>query len=364
MTKSPKASDVQIKVKGFKIFADRFGKLRCYHRATGTPIDLNKYPMGSLEFLGECSRLSALQNGSGGVKPGTWGLLVKEFRMSQQWKVLRPKTQAFYEEAFLYLKPISDTPLMRFTPPLIVKIRDRAMEKKSWYFANQVKTSMSVAFSWGAERGYISANPAKQVKKIKRPKDLPRANRPWQDWERPAIMQTAPHIRPVLAAMLFTGIDPCDAIALPKSKYVDGVFDLSRQKTGNPVWKPAPKELKAIIAVMPKHDAITLFANSKGKPWTMDGFNTMWFRERERLEKEEKIAPGLTLKGLRHTHATMLREQGESDRTIADALGDKSEAMGRWYSRDADTKDSMTKVVKTFDRHHQIVKPKKKSVKP
>ena len=39
-----------VRVKGFKIFKDRHGRKRCYHRKTGEKIDLAKAPMGSAEF--------------------------------------------------------------------------------------------------------------------------------------------------------------------------------------------------------------------------------------------------------------------------------------------------------------------------
>jgi len=38
-----------VRVKGFKIFKDRHGRMRCYHRATGHKIDLTKAPLGSAE---------------------------------------------------------------------------------------------------------------------------------------------------------------------------------------------------------------------------------------------------------------------------------------------------------------------------
>jgi hypothetical protein len=45
------------------------------------------------------------------------------------------------------------------------------------------------------------------------------------------------------------------------------------------------------------------------------------------LEKEGRIGPGLTLYGLRHTVAVILREAGHDERTIADALGQK---LSKW----------------------------------
>lgn len=356
---------MQVKIKGFKIFNDRHGKRRCYHRATGISIDLEKYPLDSVDFLSECGRIVALSKPYGDPKPGSLGLLIKAYKASPQWQDLKPKTREWYEMGFEYLRPINNEPLLRFKPSLVVKIRDRALKKKGWYFANLVKTTLSTVFSWGAERDYIEINPAKQVKKIKRPKDKPRANRPWTEKERGVVLGEAdPHAKPVFAGLLYIGMDPCDAVKIPKTKFNGEAFDFSRQKTGNPVWKPAPLALKQIIAKMPKHDAITLFANSYGKPWTKSGFDTYWHKLKKSLEERGLIDKGLTLKGLRHTHATMLRESGASHRQVADALGDKSESMGGWYSRDADLKDGQSQVIKAFDKHHKIVKPQNKGVNP
>src|SRR5262245_25767788 len=71
-----------MRVKGFKIFRDRYGKMRCYHRATGTAIDLDKAPIRSLEFLAECARISELTSKSGPARPGTLNMLVTEYRAS------------------------------------------------------------------------------------------------------------------------------------------------------------------------------------------------------------------------------------------------------------------------------------------
>ena len=49
-----------VRVKGFQIFIDRHGRWRCYHRKTGSPIDLAKAPLGSAEFFAECARLTEL----------------------------------------------------------------------------------------------------------------------------------------------------------------------------------------------------------------------------------------------------------------------------------------------------------------
>ncbi len=182
----------RVRVRGFKIFKDRHGKMRCYHRATGTPVDLMQAPFGSAEFFAECARISELVKISGPPKPGTLGLLVEGYRASSEFQDLAPRTQQDYQRCLNYLKPISDTALVSFDRPLTVRIRDKAGAKHGRRFGNYVKAVLSIVFSWGLERGYVDANPAERIKNIRRKKDAPRANRPWSDEERYAVLDAVP----------------------------------------------------------------------------------------------------------------------------------------------------------------------------
>ena len=80
------------------------------------------------------------------------------------------------------------------------------------------------------------------------------------------------------------------------------------------------------------------------------------------LEQEGKIGPALTLYGLRHTVAVILREIGMDERTIADALGQKTLEMARHYAKGADLKPKMRGVVRSFE--DELNKRKTKAVKP
>ncbi|MBW0004061.1 MAG: tyrosine-type recombinase/integrase [Hyphomicrobiales bacterium] len=97
-------------------------------------------------------------------------------------------------------------------------------------------------------------------------------------------------------------------------------------------------------------------------PWTESGFRASWRKLRLVLERQGRIGSGLTLYGLRHTVAVTLREAGHDERTIADALGQKTLEMARHYARDADPRRKMTVVVTSLNeevnrRRTQIVKP-------
>jgi integrase len=359
-----------IRVKGFKIFADRHGTPRCYHRKTGIAVDLKSCPIGSAEFLAECARIAQLAAVAPEPRPGTLGKLIAEYRAHTAFtEDIKPKTRKGYQEIFNYLKPIEDMPLVQFNRARVVKIHDKA-QKRGRRFADRVKALLSALFTWGIDRGYMPDNPASKIKNFGRAKDAPRANRPWSDEERHVVLSEAPaHMEDALALMMFTGLGPEDALTLPKNAYRSGEISTHRSKTDEPIYWPAPIELQNILASAPKHHAITLCANSRGRPWTVDGFNSSWAKLRKRLEDSGQIGKGLTLYGLRHTVAVILRELGYDFDTIADALGQATTDMARHYARGADLRPKMRGVVKAFDaelnkRRTETVNPGGESVKP
>jgi hypothetical protein len=80
----------RIRVKGFKIFPDRHGKWRCYHRATGIAVDLQKFPLSSAEFFAEVARIGALVRETT-TKPGTLGMLIQLYKSHEAFKDLEPR---------------------------------------------------------------------------------------------------------------------------------------------------------------------------------------------------------------------------------------------------------------------------------
>ncbi|WP_244619158.1 tyrosine-type recombinase/integrase [Rhizobium sp. 18055] len=80
-----------------------------------------------------------------------------------------------------------------------------------------------------------------------------------------------------------------------------------------------------------------------------------------KLETDAAIQPGLTLKGLRHTVATILAEMGKDHGTIALVLGHATEAMAKHYSRRANMTLRATSAAADFDE--ELNKRKTKVVK-
>jgi integrase len=173
---------------------------------------------------------------------------------------------------------------------------------------------------------------------------------------------STPQLLPALALMMMAGLGPKDALALPHNHWRDGEIATKRAKTGEPVFWPVPATLDSVFRAAPRHDAVTLCASSTGRPWTLDGFRASWRTLRLRLERKGAIVSGLKLYGLRHTVAVILRETGFDERTIADALGQKTIEMARRYARGADLRPKMRGVVASFDA--ELNKRRTKTVKP
>ena len=253
--------------------------------------------------------------------------------------------------------------------PLVAGIHDKAAVKIGWRHANMLRTFLSEVFRHNIPKGLISANYAEAVIPKRRPRGKAYANRPWTSDELTAVLHLAPpHIRAAVALMANTGLDPSDALQLRRDAIADGVIWARRSKTGVEVPLPIGATLRAALDDSPKHDALTILATTKGLPWTYNGFSTVWHRSKDRQVDAGNIPAHLTLKGLRHTVATVLREAGVQPRQIADLLGQKTEAMALRYSRDANLADSNRATMETLDseteRRTKVVKPFAKSVIP
>ncbi|MGH1591385.1 hypothetical protein ACRBEV_27230 [Methylobacterium phyllosphaerae] len=68
-----------------------------------------------------------------------------------------------------------------------------------------------------------------------------------------------------------------------------------------------------------------------------------------KLENARKVQPGLTIYGLRHTLAVVLREIGHDERAVADALGRRTIEMARHYAMGADLASKMRALVASMN---------------
>ncbi len=336
-----------VRIKGLKrYFEPKTGKWYAYHRKSGRRIAAE---FGSPEFFAELAAIEADAKGET-AKPGTLGALIVSYRKSAGFQSLQTRSKADYQKVLEYLRPLSESPLTELTQGWVARLRDKTFQKKKRKFANYTLTVLSIMFEHAIEQELMASNPVTKVKRVRKANDAPEANRPWLDSERDAVSAALPaHMRLPVMLMMYCGLDPQDALKLPRTAVSGGKLDTRRGKTGVAVWVPLPKPVVDAIKEQPEHNAITLCANSYGKPWTVSGFRASWRPVRVKLEEAGLVQPGLTLKGLRHTVATILREMGKDYSAIAEMLGQKTEAMAKHYSRRADMSKKMTETIADFE---------------
>ena len=330
---------VEIRVRGVKVYRSR-RKLFAYHRRTGQRI---RAPFGTAAFLAEIERLDKSLPPE--PKPGTLGALIHAYRRSPEFLELAERTRRDYQKVFDYLKPLDPDPVLTLTPAQVIEIRDAAFDAHKRRFANYVVQVLRLLQKWGAPRGFVEINTAAAVPLLRRPRNAPKKNRAWHDDEFEAVLNTATGgVRVAIALGAFAGMREGDAIRVSRAADDGGWLRWTQSKTGEPVELPVHTELRAILdhAYAAQADStvkpLTLVVGLRGRPYTSNGFQRMFFGLVRRLEGEGRVRPGLTFHGLRHTAGKLLADQGVDPRTIAALLGHKTLQMAAHYSDQADRK--------------------------
>jgi len=334
-----------VRVKGLKRYRAK-GRWYAYHRKSGIRL---KTEFGTGAFFAELAEIERKLKSEQAL-PGTLGLLLSAYRGAPVYANLAASTRRSYAHIMNLVKPLQDMPLVELTPPFIAQLRDRIAENHGRRQANYVMAVISVACEYGREQGLLRDNPVKGVKRIRRPRGAPKANRPWTEEERRTVLAEVPkQLRVPIALAMFTGLRKGDVLSLTKSAIKDGQIWRRIGKTGQEISVPIHPDLADLLASAPRHDAVTIAATTNGTPWTESGFNSTFIKAITKLSRNGRVGLGLTFHGLRHTVGTLLIEAGYDIDTVRRWLGQKTLAMAIHYSESADTSKRMLGVMKKFD---------------
>lgn len=334
-----------VRVKGVKRYRSK-GRLYAYHRMSGVRLTAE---FGTGAFFAELAALERKLKTQTAL-PGTLGQLLASYRSSPAYTDLASATRQGYSRMMNLLKPLHDMPVVELTPQFIAGMRDRIAKKHGRRQANYIMAVVSVACEHGKEHGIIADNPVKGVKRLRRDRNLPLANRPWTQDERRVVLTEAPaQLRVPVALAMFTGLRKGDVLTLTKKAIRNGRIWRRTGKTGQEVSIPIHPDLAKLLAAAPIQDAVTVAATTNGTPWTVSGFNSTFIKAIAKLEKVGRVEHGLTFHGLRHTCGTLLVEAGFDIDTVRRWLGQKTLAMAIHYSKTADTSVRMRGMMKKFD---------------
>lgn len=329
-----------VKVSGVKRYRDRHGKLRIYHRLSGTPLDPS---LSGADLAAEVARLDAAHKQQEPVA-GTLGALLESYKKSPRFDPdgLAERTKADYRKIMDYLAPLAGVPLTKCTSPFIAKLRDTTLRLKRAGFTNHMLAMLSSAFKHGVEYGAVAVNPCAGVTPAQMAKSRRRPNRAWTAEERQNVMAVAwPQLRLPLALAMFLGVRRGDIVNMPLQAYKDGWLTFRAGKNDAllrlPVLGQLRREIDRALAERPEKAAdLLLCLNTRGKRWTANGLSVQIDKFLTECRERGIMGPGGSLHGLRHSIGAELRGAGYDAEMRKLILGHDTDDMAEHYSASAD----------------------------
>jgi hypothetical protein len=256
-------------------------------------------------------------------EPATsWRTLIDSYRQSDRWARLKPRTRADYEKVLLYIEEKAGKRDAAHTIRKDVIAAQQANAHRI-RFANYIPQVMSVLFEHAIDKGWLTENPAKGVRRLATPKEKKQEHIPWPDW---AVEKFRAEAGPLPRLIFEIGVGsvqrPDDWTRLMWSHYDGEMLDLSQGKTGKPLLIPCTTELKAALARAPRR-GLFILTRADGRPLPYRRMAQIMLEERKRLGLE-----AYDLHGLRYRGVMELAWAGCDDGEIASYSGHSSLADG------------------------------------
>jgi integrase len=340
--------------------ADGTVKTYYYHRATNKRLEHDPWSAEGLQEIAKLDQAAkALEDKIEAHVPRSFGQLWIEYRKSE-FPRLRARTRKDYDLVRDWLgDAMFKVPVRTITTPQVYHLRDKAGDERGRRFGSYVVSVMRVALEWGRKRGWLDHNPAMNVEGIAKPSDARVINRRWDIDEVEAFLGEGcpPQLRLPVCLGLFASMREGDALKVTVAAYDGSIVRWRASKNQEPSQAPTSGMLKALLdqrvaQVLP---ALQLCLNSRGKPWTENGFRASFFKRVRSLYEDGKVRHGLTFHGLRHTIGAIARESGNSEFDVSTAIGDRSTAMAAVYGRDAVRSTAQIRVLSQTQEHFRHI---------
>jgi integrase len=290
---------------------------------------------GSPEFMGSYNEAIESRRLP---EPGRFRALVTLYRASADYQKLADSTKRNWS-------PWLDRIAAHFGELRIAQF-DRA-EKirpliRQWRarFANTPRTAdygmqvLSRVLSHAVELGKIASNPAEGIKQLY---SADRSDIIWTDADIARIKKTcSAEIAHAVDLAAHTGLRLGDLLRVSWSHVgTDAiVVTTGKSKRRREAFVPLYDDLKAVLAAIPKRST-TILTNSKGRPWTKDGFGSSF----NKAKAAGMADADLHFHDLRGTAVTRFYVAGLSERFIAEIVAWEEEHVARiirrYVSRDA-----------------------------
>jgi integrase len=264
---------------------------------------------------------------------GTMMSLVAEFKAAAEFTT---KSKASRKNYLLYLRLIEtefgDMPIRALSDPAVRGVfkawRDGMADRPRT--ADYAWVTLARVLSIAKDRGRITVNPCERGGRIY---EADRTEKIWGEAEIAKVIEVASSgMKLALMLALWTGQSQGDILALRWADYDGERFRLTRGKTGRAIVVRAGEPLRDLLSrIKPKGPRV--LTNSRGAPWTSDGFRASWRKLCARVGIK-----GLSFHDLRGSAVTRLALAGCTPPEIASvtghALADVCAMLDRHYLGD------------------------------
>jgi integrase len=150
------------------------------------------------------------------------------------------------------------------------------------------------------------------------------------------------------ALALYTGQRQGDDLAMQWSDCAERQISVVQEKTGKKLRIPMHRDLAELLRTLPRRST-TILTNTKGRPWTSDGFRASWSKEMSRPAMEAHRQAGLVFHGLRKSAVVFLLEAGCTDAEVS-AITGQSRQMVEHYARQVNQQKLAARAVLKWER--------------
>ncbi len=269
----------------------------------------------------------------------SWRSLIEDYRTSDRWTDLKPRTRSDYERPMAYIiEKIGTKDVQALTRSDVIAAQKANAHRTR--FANYIPQMFVILCEHAIDLGWIDRNPAKGVRALKTPDERKQTHVPWPDWAVNKMRADAlPLPRLIFEIGIGTAQRPGDWTGFTWGDYDpsgDGTLRLRQSKTDKPLILPCTVMLKstlennkAALGYVPLASKPILCGPTGGRM----GYRTMaaiMLRERRRLE-----LAAFDLHALRYRGIKELAWAGCSDDEIASYSGHATKAMIAKYAGEA-----------------------------
>lgn len=227
------------------------------------------------------------------------------------WLALAETTRRDYEYAFRLI--LKEWPMM----PLKFTQAGFKGQVRAWHRgfadnprkADKLLFALSKLFSYAIAGDVVEKNPCEGITRLY---SGSRKDAVWTPAQIDTFRANAPrHVLLPFEIAIHTAQRQGDILSMSWQQYDGSHLTIRQSKGGARVRVKAHYRLKELLDGLPR-DTLRICTNSRGRPWTSDGFKSSWGKECARLGIE-----GVTFHDLRGTFITERRREGATSSQIA-----------------------------------------------